>query len=353
LKKISALTSIKYYFCFALFNGFEMQGNEILTPESIRNFANSFQQSRVLLTAIELDLFSVIDNHLMLPADVARILGTDERATDRFMNALVALGFLKKLHGKFYNTESSKKYFIKGKPEYMGSLHHTNHLWDSWSTLTDAVKEGTSIYKKNNYKKEIWRENFISAMHYRAQHEAKIISLMLDLSNVKKMLDIGAGSGAFTYEFMSKNPGMKGVIFDLPDIIPLTKKYAEQSNMLNNVEFIEGDYLADSFGTGYDLMLLSAIVHINSYEQNKQLIAKCANTLNNGGQIIIRDFIMKDDRTEPLSGTLFALNMLVGTERGDTYTEEEIREWFKSSGISRIERKNTSFGSNLLIGIKN
>jgi precorrin-6B methylase 2 len=330
-----------------------MQNNEMLSPESIRNFANSFQQSRVLLTAIELELFSVIENHLMFSSEVAKILGTDERATDRLMNALVALGFLKKLHGKFYNSESSKKYFIKGKPEYMGNLHHTNHLWDSWSTLTDAVIRGSSVYKKTNSKKESWRENFITAMHYRAQHEAKIISLMLDLSNVKKMLDIGGGSGAFTYEFISKNPVVKCVIFDLPEIIPLTKKYAEQSNLLSNIEFLEGDYLSDSFGSGYDLILLSAIVHINSYEQNKQIIAKCKEALNSGGQIIIRDFIMNDDRTEPLGGALFALNMLVGTESGDTYTEEEMKEWFKNCGITKIERKDTSFGSNLLIGIKN
>lgn len=330
-----------------------MHSNEALTPESIGNFANSFQKSRVLLTAIELDLFSVINNHLMLSSDVAKLLGTDKRATDRLMNALTALGFLKKLHGKFYNSETAKQYFIKGKTDYMGNLHHTNHLWDSWGTLTEAVKKGRSVYKRSNSTKEIWRDNFIAAMHYRAQHEAKIIALMFDFFNVNKMLDIGGGSGAFTYEFISKNPSMKGVIFDLPDIIPITKKYAEQSNSLKNVEFIEGDYLTDSFGSGYDLILLSAIVHINSYEQNRQLILKCAEALNNSGQIIIRDFIMKDERTEPVNGALFALNMLVATDSGDTYTEEEMKEWFVNAGITKIEKKNTSFASDLLIGIKN
>lgn len=330
-----------------------MQNNEVQTPESIHNFANSFQKSRVLLTAIELDLFSVINNHLMFSPDVAKILGTDERATNRLMNALVALGFLKKLHGKFYNSESSKKYFIKGKPEYMGNLLHTNYLWDSWSTLTDAVIKGTSVYKKTNSKKESWREDFIAAMHYRAQREAKIIALMFDFSNVNKMLDIGGGSGAFTYEFISKNPAMKCVIFDLPEIIPLTKKYANECNVIQNTEFIEGDFLNDSIGSGYDLILLSAVVHINSFEQNKQLILKCAEALNKRGQIIIRDFIMKDERTDPVGGALFALNMLVATQNGDTFTEEEMKEWFLNAGITKIEKKNTSFASDLLIGIKN
>lgn len=330
-----------------------MQTNEVFTPESIRNLANAFQQSRVLLTAIELEIFTVLDKHMMHSDDVAKQINCNERAVNRLMNALVALGFLRKVHGKYYNTETSAKYLVKGKPDYMGNLHHTNHLWNSWSMLTESVKVGKSVFHKTNSMKENWRENFIAAMHYRAQHEAKIISLMLDLANVNKMLDIGGGSGAFTYEFLITNPNMKGAILDLPEIIPITKKYAAKYELTKRVEFIEGDYLDCTFGKGYDLILLSAIVHINSFEQNKELINKCAESLNPGGQIIIRDFIMSEDRTGPLSGALFSLNMLVGTECGDTYTENEMRDWFKNAGINKVIRKDTSFGSNILIGIKN
>lgn len=330
-----------------------MQTNEVFTPDSIRNLANSFQQSRVLLTAIELEIFTVLDKHMMHSDDVAKLINCNERAVNRLMNALVALGFLRKVHGKYYNNETAAKYLVKGKPDYMGNLHHTNNLWGSWSMLTESVKSGGSVFQKTISRKEDWRENFIAAMHYRAQREAKIISLMLDFSNVNKMLDIGGGSGAFTYEFLSTNENVKGVILDLPEIIPITKKYAAKYELTKRVEFIEGDYLDCSFGKGYDLILLSAIVHINSFEQNKELITKCAESLNPGGQIIIRDFIMNDDRTGPLGGALFSLNMLVGTECGDTYTENEMRDWFINAGINKVIRKDTSFGSNILIGIKN
>lgn len=327
-----------------------MQTNEFFTPDSIRNLANSFQQSRVILTAIELDIFTVLGKHLMQSEEVAQKINCDTRAVNRLMNALVAIGFLRKVHGKFYNTETSAKYLVKGKHEYMGNLSHTNNLWNSWSTLTEAVKHGKSVLDSSGKNEN--REDFIAAMHYRAQREAKIISLMLDLNNVDKMLDIGGGSGSFTYVFMSVNPIMKGVIFDLPNIIPITKKYADQYQLCDRLNFIEGDYLVDAFGNGYDLILLSAIVHINSYEQNKKLIKKCSDSLNSGGQIVIRDFIMNDDRSEPANGAMFSLNMLVGTECGDTYTESEMKEWFINSGINQIIRKDTSFGSNLLIGIK-
>ena len=100
------------------------------------------------------------------------------------------------------------------------------------------------------------------------------------------------------------------------------------------------------------MILLSAIVHINSCEENKTLIKKCADALNSGGQIIIRDWVMNEDRTSPEGGAYFALNMLVGTKSGDTFTESEMKEWFANAGIKKIIRKETSFGSPLMIGIK-
>ena len=325
--------------------------NEFLNPASIRELANSFQMSRILLTAIELDIFTILDKHMLPSAEVAKKIEADERSTDRLMNALVALGFLRKVRGKYYNTESTSQFLVKDKPEFMGGLFHINELWKRWSTLTQAVKKGKSVYDGKDAADDA-TESFIAAMHYRAVKEAKIISLMLDLSNVKKMLDIGGGSGAFSMQFIEKKQDINAVVFDLPSVIPLTKKYVEPFLLKDKVDYITGDYLKDGFGSGYDLILLSAIVHINSLEENKQLIKKCYDALNIGGQIIIRDWVMSEDRTEPASAAYFALNMLVGTHGGDTYTESEMRDWLFSAGINKIEKKQTSFGSSLIIGEK-
>lgn len=325
--------------------------DEFLKPENIKDLANSFQTSRIILTAVELNIFSVLDKHMLPSAEVAKKINANERATDRLMNALVAIGFLRKIHGKFYNTESASQYLVKDKPEFMGGLFHSNELWKRWSTLTRAVKNGTAVYDENDASDNSL-EYFIEAMHYRAVKEAKIISLMIDLNGVNKMLDIGGGSGAFSMQFIEKNPGICAVVFDLQDIIPITKKYVDSFKYKDKINYITGDYLQDDFGAGYDMIFLSAIVHINSLEDNKQLIKKCYEALNPGGQIIIKDWIMNEERTQPAGGALFALNMLVGTESGDTYTENEMRDWLLSAGIKKIEKKETSFGSALIIGIK-
>ncbi|MCX6169707.1 MAG: methyltransferase [Ignavibacteriales bacterium] len=327
--------------------------NQYLKPEEIRNLANSFQQSRILLTAIELDLFTILNKQMLPSREVAQKINCDERATDRLMNALVALEFLRKAKGKFYNSDNAAQFLVKGKPEFMGGLFHSLGLWNTWSSLTESVKAGTTAAEDKPSSGGIdWLESFIAAMHYRGVKEAKITAMLLELSNTKKMLDVGGGSGAFSMEFIKQNPSMSAVLFDLPEVIPITTRYVEQEKMNDKISYLSGNYLFDDFGNGYDLIFLSAIVHINGFDENNNLIKKCYDSLNVGGQIIIKDWVMNEDRTEPAGGAFFALNMLVGTERGDTYTEAEMRNWFTNAGINKIERKNTSFGSSLMIGHK-
>jgi 2-polyprenyl-3-methyl-5-hydroxy-6-metoxy-1,4-benzoquinol methylase len=327
--------------------------NEYLKPESIRTLANSFQQSRILLTAVELDVFTILDRHMLTAGQVAQQISADERATERLLNALVALGFLNKIHEKFYNSENAAQYLARGKQDFMGGLFHSIGLWNTWSSLTESVKAGTSVAERRRSSTGIdWSEAFIGAMHYRGEKEAKIIAMMLDISEVKGMLDVGGGSGAFSMAFVKQNPSITASVFDLPNILPITKKYIEKETMTESIRLIGGDMLKDDFNGTYDLILLSAIVHMHSYDDNMRLIKKCFDALNPKGQIIIKDWIMDENRTEPAAGAFFALNMLVGTAHGDTYTEAEMKEWMNFAGIHNITRKDTSFGSSLLIGKK-
>jgi ubiquinone/menaquinone biosynthesis C-methylase UbiE len=326
---------------------------EIKSVEDIRDLSNAFRESRILLSAFELKIFTVLDRHMMTSEEVSKKINAETRATERLLNALCAISILKKVHGKFYNTDLSSKYLVEGKPEFMGNLYHTNHLWHTWSRLTESVMKGSSFKGDQNKKEnDDWVEAFISAMHYRGVNQGKILAMMIDLTNVKRVLDVGGGSAAFSMEIVKKNPAIKAVVLDLPHVIPLTKKYVGETGLQEKFEFMEGDYLNIDFEKGYDLILLSAIVHINSYEQNRMLIKKCADALNKNGMIIISDFIMNDNRTQPYHGALFSINMLVGTTNGDTYTEQEMREWFESAELSKIERKNTSFGTDLMIAVK-
>lgn len=330
-----------------------MKPDATMTPEDIRKTASAFQQSRILLTAFELEIFTELDTHLLTSKEVAQKINADKRGTDRLMNALVAMGFLRKTKNKFYNTESASEFLVTGKPGYMGGLIHTNHLYKTWGSLTDAVRNGGTMRERGiNDRGESWLDAFIAAMHYRGMKQAKIIAMMVDLKNVKRMLDIGGGSGAFSIGFTNVKNDIHSTVLDLPNVIPLTKKYTEQENLADQFDYLEGDFNTSNFGSGYDLVFLSAIIHMNSFEVNKQLIKKCADALNPDGQVVILDQIMSDDRTTPANGAIFAINMLVGTEHGDTYTESEICSWLTDAGLSCVEKKETGFGSAMMLGKK-
>jgi SAM-dependent methyltransferase len=323
------------------------------TPRSILEMAAAFQRSRVLLTAYELGLFSVLTDETKTSAEVAASLETDRRATDRLMNALVALGLLEKHGGQFSNTPAAAQFLVKGRPGYMAGLMHTVHLWDTWSTMTDAVRGGAARKRSRIDGGEgDWLRAFIAAMHYRARAQAPQIVAEIDLAGVSRLLDIGGGSGAFSMAFVRAGAGISAVVFDLPSVVHLTRSYVESEGFAAQIAVVPGDYLRNDLGSGFDLVFLSAIVHSNSDAQNRLLIRKAAAALEPGGRVVVVDWIMTDDRTEPVAGALFALNMLVGTEAGDTFTEAEIRSWMTDAGLSEIIRKDTPAGPGLMIGRK-
>ena len=183
---------------------------EIKSAEDIRDLSNAFRESRILLSAFELKIFSALDHHMMTSEQVSKKINAEPRATDRLMNALCAMGLLKKVHGKFYNTDLSSKYLVEGKPEFMGNLYHTNHLWHTWSHLTESVMQGSSFKGDQNKKgKDDWVEAFISAMHYRGVSQGKILAMMIDLSNVKKVLDVGEALLLFQWKLLRRIPLLK------------------------------------------------------------------------------------------------------------------------------------------------
>ena len=150
--------------------------SKLPTADAIRESIYAFQKSRVILTGLELGIFTLLDDKVKGSDEIAKQIGADKRATDRLMNALCSLDYLEKNGGKFSNTEVSKKYFVKGKPDFMAGLIHAANQWHSWTTLTDVVTKGTSVMQRAAHINERggnWNESFIDAMHYRAKNRLR------------------------------------------------------------------------------------------------------------------------------------------------------------------------------------
>jgi len=197
--------------------------------ERIMELSRAFQGSRILLSAFELDIFTVIGETEKTSEEVARAIGADPRGTDRLLNALCALELLFKSNGKFSNSPAAAQLLVKGSPGYQAGLMHSVHLWDSWSTLTGAVRNGGLVRQRPvDERDDTWFVAFIAAMHGRAVNEAPRLIGTLDLTGVSRVLDVGGGSGAFSMAFVRAKDDLKATVFDLPNVVPLTQGYVDQ-----------------------------------------------------------------------------------------------------------------------------
>lgn len=305
-----------------------------MTSEEIRTMAMGFQSSRILLSAIDLELFTIVGNHALSAGQIAAKAGTNERATDRLLNALCNLGFLSKENGLFMNAPDSLKYLVRTSPEYMGGLAHMSGMFYKWSGMTEAVKAGKSVEMAGSGQRGVLNlEAFIGAMHYRAKDTALQLVKGIPLDNVRNLLDVGGGSGVFSMAFCELNPNIYATVVDLPAVIPITRRYITDSKYSERIISLPLNYLTEPVPGRWDIIFLSAIVHMHSNETNAMLMKTFAGNLNPGGSIVIHDFVMSSDRLKPESGAFFALNMLCGTEEGDTFTREEMEKWLTDAGL--------------------
>lgn len=322
-------------------------------PGSLRELATAFQQSRVLLSAIELRLFTILGDRGMTADEVAAAAECAARPTDRLLNALCALGLLQKRDGRFWNTPESRRYLVESSPEYAAGLSHSASMWHSWNGLTTSVREGRPATRAPiNDRGDQWLEPFIAAMHYRARVQSDAIASLLPLRPNARVLDVGGGSGAFAMGMVRRDPGVRAVVFDLPSVVPITRRYVDEAGLSDRVTVAVGDYLTDPLPGGFDLALMSAVVHSNGPAENAALVAKCAGALNPGGHVAVLDWVMSPDRVAPAGGAFFALNMLVATDHGDTFTEAEIGGWLTDAGLTNVRRVATPFGTELMMGTR-
>jgi len=311
------------------------------TTEPAFDDFRAFMRSRVLLTATELDLFTQLDIQPRSAEALAGSLHLDERATSRLLDCLVTLNLLGK-EGNVYRLTTAGSPFSANHPQSIyPSVLHSVRLWKTWSGLTETVQRGTNPILSPPGVDTFTRDDrtaFIDAMHVAGKKKSVDIAGKYDLQRFKKMMDIGGGSGAYTIAFLQKNPDLRAVYFDLPGVVPIAQVRIREEKLLDRVQFVGGDYLTDPLPSGCDFAFLSAIIHQNNPAQNQKLYQKVFDVLRPGGVLLIRDHVMDSTRTSPLDGALFAINMLVNTYGGDTFTYEEIRSGLEKAGFQSVRQ---------------
>lgn len=322
----------------------------------INEISYGYWKAQALFVASELDLFTLIGEQGKSGKVIAIKLGTDLRSTEMLLNALVSLKLLSKSREIFSNTAVSKRCLIKDSPAYQGDrIKHFHNMWEYWSGLGRAVKTGkpTEYYNaKKGVDKKRLRE-FISAMHNTASVQADQLYTKLQVKKYSRLLDLAGGQGTYAVKFAAKNRNLKAVVFDLPDVIKIAKENIKESGLTGQITTKAGNCLEDSLGKElYDIVLVSHLLHAYEASENQKILKKCWDSLIKDGIVVIQEFILNPSKTMPLFGTLFSLNMLMGTQGGSSYSAVEMKEWLKKAGFKNLKRIDLGMDSGLIIGKK-
>jgi hypothetical protein len=323
-------------------------------PGELLELSGHFWQTCTLHAAVKLDLFTTIGQTPMAAAAVSERVNASRDGIERLLNALAAMGLLEKKEDRYACPASVLRLLAKDSLNYIGHiiLHH-HHLMESWARLDQSVRSGRANREQSSFSREEWRESFLMGMFNLAMAIAPRVADAIDLSDRRRLLDLGGGPGTYAIHFCLKNPALSAAVFDLPTTRPFAEKTIAGFHLENRVTFAPGDYHSDDIPGRYDVAWLSHILHAESPEFCLNIIRKTVAALEPGGTIFIHEFILNDQRDGPLFPALFSLNMLLGTESGRAYAAADLSGMLATAGVRDIRRipLQTPNDSGVIFGI--
>jgi predicted O-methyltransferase YrrM len=311
-----------------------------LDREQILQNAGGYRFLAVLGAAAELNLFTLLGDDTLAAESIAIRLRSNLRATIVLLDALAALGLLSK-EGENYSVPADLRPLLteNAPGTVLPMVWHQMNLIRMWSQLAWIVRSGEPAVRQASIRgAEADRAAFIAAMHSISGPIADELIKRLGPPKFNHLLDVGGASGTWTLAFLHAVPEAQATIFDLPDAIEQARERIAQSGFSDRVTFVAGDFYDDPMPPGADLAWISAIVHQHAREDSRELFTKVHDALSSGGRIMIRDVVMEPDRISPPEGALFAVNMLVATASGGTFTMNEFTEDLEASGFRDVKR---------------
>jgi SAM-dependent methyltransferase len=308
-------------------------------PGTLLQASGGYWQACTLHAGVKLDLFSILSKAPKTAAQMADEITADMRGLSMLLDALAAMHLLDKRGEIYHVTDAAALFLSRESDRYIGHMiMHHHHLVASWSQLDVAVKTGMPVRSGTGGHDDRRREAFLLGMYNQASQQAPQIVQHVNLAGRRKLLDLGGGPGTYAIHFCHHNPQLEAVVFDLPTTRPFAEKIIGRHELSRRIQFKAGDYTEDELMGRFDVVWLSHILHAEGPDGCRQLIAKAAAVMESGGMMIIHDFILADTMDEPLFPALFALNMLMGTDRGQSYSESQIRQMMEKAGLYQIER---------------
>src|SRR5215467_10696284 len=318
----------------------------IKTFEEFRDALSAYRLPRVMLTALELNLFTIMGKRAWMLADLARELKVSERGLSILCRNLAVVGLLHKRGDQYRNSRLAATALNADDPAYRGSyLDLISRHWASWQRLMESVRTGQPL-DKDEPEAPDYRRNFTWAMHHRTLETAPMIAAQLSLKGAKTLLDLGGGPGTYAMAFLAKNPDLRATVCDRPAALEVAKEIAATNKAGARLSYLPLDFLTGDIPGTFDVIWYSNVLHIYSMEENQAVFRRAKAALSPGGRLIIQDAFLHDrEGLFPEEASLFAVSMLLFTETGNTYTVAETSSWLKQAGFRTIRMLRVKKGS--------
>ena len=336
--------------------------SEPLTPEHILQTGLAFWPSKVLLSAIEMGVFTELAHSPATCEPLRNRLGLHPRSALDFLDTLVALGFLDRRDGVYSNTPETDLFLDKRKPSYIGGiLEMANHrLYPFWGHLTEAVRTGKPQNELRGggapmfetlYADPARLREFLAAMSGMSRGSAMAIAAKFPWAKYSTFADVGAAQGDTASQIALANPHLKGTGYDLPEVGPIFEEYVANLGLSGRVRFQPGNFFEMPLPQA-DVIVMGHILHDWDLETKKMLIAKAHAALPEGGALIVYEAIIDDDRRHNAFGLMMSLNMLIETPGGFDYTGADAQAWMREAGFKETRVEHLLGPDSMVIGIK-
>jgi SAM-dependent methyltransferase len=330
-----------------------------LTPERLQQFGFAYAPPLIISAAVNNKVFDTLQGGAKTAEELKKGTGASARGLRAIMDALVGLELLKKDRQSRYSlTPESQTFLVSEKPGtlagFFGSILPV--LTSRWLRLTDIVRDGRPPVAVNQETEgtEFFSqlvETIIPMSYAGAQKLADHLKVAKAKEPVR-VIDLAAGSGIWGIAVAQKSPQVRVTAVDWAGMIPTTKRITEKFSVRDRFDFIEGDLLEANFGSGYDAATLGHILHSEGEQRSRQLLKKTFRALKSRGTIAIAEWLVNDERTKPLPSLMFAVQMLVNTEKGDTFSFNEINQWLEDAGFQKVRKLEAPGPSPLILATK-
>jgi hypothetical protein len=312
----------------------------------------------VLFAAAELDVFTRLHGGGATAGALAEQCGVAAEPLRLVLEACVAEGLVTRHDDRYQNTAVTDAFLVRGAPAYGGhGLKYAEDLYPVWGHLVDLLRTGRPVIEPETILgiDKAKTRAFVLAMHERARGLGSVLPHGADFSGRRSLLDVGGGPGTYSIALVQQTPGLRSTVLDLPGVLEITREIVDQNNCADRVSLKPGNYLTSDFGSGYDAVLLSGMMHRESAATCLMLLAKSFAALDRGGMVVVSDVFFDDDaKNSPPFALYFALNMMLTSRDGSAHAKPEMVRWVEQAGFLRVTVRDLPPPNphSLVIGIK-